>query len=582
MAAPTGEGLTPAGKIVVTLLVLALAGGGFYFMRDKLIPAGKQGTGTVDMNALGAGQAPAGNKVEAMDPKGITTVTEYKYVPGDKLPPVKGASGYTWNSSDPTVVFPINVWIGWLPIVAANHGFNANTESVFYKDYGFKVQLTLIDDPVAARDAYATGQSHVLWGTLDMIALFAPMLMKDSRTAPRVYQQIDWSNGGDGIVVRDYIKTVADLKGKTIVYAANSPSQYYLNTLLLFGGVQPNQISHKYTNTAFEASAAFVSDKDLDGCVSWSPDIYNIPKKVPGTKILTTTAEASKVIADVWAARADFAKDHPEIVKGLVEGIFKGMVGIGKDEAFKAKACEWLAAGYKIPVDDVKGMLNDAHATNFAENKQFFLNASNPTNFERTWARINLVYKQLGKLDQPVPFDHVMDFSVIKGLAAEGKFSGQTDTYTSKFAPSDWQKTAEQPLLKHVIRIHFYPNSADLFEPARDDYGVPIKDKLYDPSVKDTQERVAGLAGQFDRAVIVITGHTDDSLRNEVPYELVKQLSEDRAAAVRTALIKKYKFDEGKFKAVGKAWDEPADANDPHNHALNRRVEVAVYPLEAK
>ena len=580
MATAPNEGLTPAGKVFVTLLVLVLAGGGFYLMRDKLLPAGKHTGGTVDINAIAPKQS--GTQPEAADPKGITTVTEYKYVPGEKLPAVKGTSAYTWNKDDPTVVFPINVWIGWLPIVAANHGFAPNTESVFYKKYKFKVQLKLIDDPVAARDAYASGQSHVLWGTLDMMALFAPGLMKDSRTAPRIYQQVDWSSGGDGIVVRDFIKTVADLKGKTVVYAENSPSQYYLNTLLLFAGIQPNQVSHKYTRTAFEASAAFVSDKNIDACVSWAPDIYNIPQKVPGTKLLSTTAEATKVIADVWAARADFAKDHPEVIKGLVEGIFQGMEDLRKSEDFKAKACQWLAAGYSLPVDDVKGMLNDAHSTNFAENKQFFLNAANPTNFERTWERINLVYKQLDRIDNPVPFDQVMDFSVIKAVSAEGQFATQTDTYTSKFAPSDWERTAEQPLLKHIIRIHFYPNSANLYELARDDYDVPIKGKLYDPSVGETLDRIANLAGQFDRAVIVITGHTDDSLKSNVPYEMVKQLSQERASAVKAALIKKYKFAAGKFKAEGKAWDTPADPNDPHNNALNRRVEVAVYPLEAK
>ena len=98
--------------------------------------------------------------------------------------------------------FPINVWIGWLPIVAANHGFAPNADSIFTKKYGFKVNLKLIDDPVVARDAFAAGESHVLWGTLDMMVLFAPDLMKDSRSAPRIFQQIDWSSGGDGIVVR--------------------------------------------------------------------------------------------------------------------------------------------------------------------------------------------------------------------------------------------------------------------------------------------------------------------------------------------------------------------------------------------
>jgi len=564
------------------ILVVLLAGGGFYLMRDKILPKGRE-SGPVNMQQvqkqLGSG-TPGG--AEAVDPTGITTVTEYKYVPSEKLPPVKGTSNYKWNKSDPTVVFPINVWIGWLPIVAANHGFSANTESIFYKKYGFKVQLKLIDDPVAAREAFAAGESHVLWGTLDMMALFAPSLMKDSRTAPRVFQQIDWSSGGDGIVVRENIKTVEDLRGKTVVYAENSPSQYYFNTLLLFAGIQPVQVSHKYTRSAFEASAAFVADKSIDACVSWSPDIYNIPDKVSGTKLLSTTADATKVITDVWAARADFARDHPEVIKGLVAGIFKSMAQLEKDSAFRDQACKWLATGYSIPVDDIKKMLTDAHSTNFAENKQFFLNSNNPTNFERTWNRINFVYGELKKVSNPVAFDQIMDFSVIKQLDADREFAGQSDTYSAKFAPSDWQRAAEAPLLKQVIRIHFYPNSSALFAPAVDDFGNVIKGKFYDPSVGKTLERVAQLAGQFDRAVILITGHTDDSMRDRVPYEAVKQLSDERAKAVMNALIKRYKFPPAKFHAEGKAWDVPADPKDPRNHAQNRRVEIAVHPLEGK
>src|SRR5207244_7538105 len=66
---------------------------------------------------------------------------------------------------------------------------------------------------------------HTLWGTVDMMVLFAPELSRDSRTAPRVAQQIDWSNGGDGIVVRSAIKSVADLKKKTITRSEEHTSE---------------------------------------------------------------------------------------------------------------------------------------------------------------------------------------------------------------------------------------------------------------------------------------------------------------------------------------------------------------------
>ena len=98
-----------------------------------------------------------------------------------------------------------------------------------------------------------------------------------------------------------------------------------------------------------------------------------------------------------------------------------------------------------------------------------------------------------------------------------------------------------------------------------------------------TLEKVARLAGQYERAVIAVVGHTDSSMKGKgARNEDVKQLSLDRADAVKQALVKKYKFDPNKFVVEGKGWDEPANADDPMNQALNRRVEISVYPPEAK
>lgn len=567
-------GPTRLGKIVLVLFIVALIAGAAYYFRDLVMPSGRQ-QGDVDLDALRT-------KIEAPDTEGITTVNEYAYVPAERLPAVQGVSNYQWDADEKVVQFPINVWIGWLPIVAANGGFAPNEDSIFFRDHGFKVNLKLIDDPVVARDAFAAGESHVLWGTLDMMVLFAPELMKDSRTAPRIVQQIDWSNGGDGIVVRGDIPSAQNLRGKTIVYAQNSPSQYFVNNLLINSGVQPGEVNHRYTATAFEAAAAFVADKSIDACASWAPDIYNIPERVAGTRILTTTAEANKLIADVWAVRADFAKDHPEIVGGLVEGIFKAMEQL-EDDTFKAKAFQWMAEGYGMAVDEVQAMEADAHATNFAENKSFFLNANEPANFERTWKNISFVYTELGLIDKPQRFDEVMDFTHIKALDAAGTFAHQKDEYRTAFVPTSYSKVrAEAPILTQTIRINFYPNSANLREPRHDDLDRPIAGTLYDPTVDATLEKVGRLAGQYERAIIAVVGHTDASMRGQgVRFEDVKQLSLDRANAVRKALIEKFDFDPAKFVVEGEGWNQPADPQDQDNHALNRRVEISVYPPEA-
>ncbi|NLI78819.1 MAG: OmpA family protein [Candidatus Riflebacteria bacterium] len=583
-------GPTPLGKAVMVLFILGcLVFAAFNFspsLKNAIMGTGSgtgSGSGSRPSGPANTGSASGGAeplKVEAPDTKGITTVQEYAYVPQEKLPPVKGVSGYEWDETRKTVEFPINVWIGWLPIVAANNGFAPNDESIFFKKYGFRVNLKLIDDPVVARDTYASGKSHVLWGTLDMMVLFAGELMKDSRTAPRIFQQIDWSSGGDGIVVRGNIRSVKDLQGKTVVYAQNSPSQYFINNLLVNAGLGPGKITHKFTSTAFEAAAAFVSDKSIDACVSWAPDIYTIPEKVAGTRVLTTTAEANRLIADVYAVRADFAKDHPEVVKGLVGGIFEGMALL-KNGANKAKAFQWMADGYGMKVEDIKGMENDAHLTTFGENKEFFLNKNNPTNFERTWNNITAVYRELGLVGTPVRFDEVMDFSVIQGYDKEGAFKDQQEVAQSRFVPTTYKKvSAEAPVLTQTVRINFFPNSSNLYEPEHDEFGAAIPNSLYDPSVDATLEKVGRLVGQYERAMIGVVGHTDASMKGKVPEKAVKELSDARAQAVRDALVRKYKFPANKLIAIGKGWDEPADGADPANHALNRRVEIQVFTPE--
>lgn len=171
-----------------------------------------------------------------------------------------------------------------------------------------------------------------------------------------------------------------------------------------------------------------------------------------------------------------------------------------------------------------------------------------------------------------------MDFSIIKQLDAEGAFRHQRDESRSSFAPTSYTKlSAEAPILTQTIRINFFPNSANIFEPQHDDLGNTVPNTLYDPNVAATLEKVARLAGQYERAVIAVVGHTDSSMKGKgTRYQEVKQLSLDRAAAVKQALVKKYNFDPDKFLVEGKAWDVPANPDDPMNQALNRRVEIMV------
>jgi NitT/TauT family transport system substrate-binding protein len=324
------------------------------------------------------------------------------------------------------------------------------------------------------------------------------------------------------------------------------------------------------------------ADKRLAAVVSWAPDIYNL-EKVKGNRILVTTATANKLIADVWFARADFAKDNPDITEGLTRGIFDAMEELKAQDA-KQRVAKLMAAGYSIPESDALGMLGDAHSTNYAENREFFLNQNNPTNFERTWSTAYFLYRKINAVTQPTPFDQVMDFSVIQKLAAEPKYASQKNEYDIRFAPaaaSTIQGESDEILTKTVV-IHFFPNSWDLNKKVTRTVSGKEVEELYDPNITFVVEEVAKLAGQYGAARIVIEGHTDGSMKASVPKSLVQELSLNRANAVKDAIFKKFPtLQPNQFSSTGVGWDRPADATDPNNHAKNRRVEVKVYPAEA-
>jgi len=183
-----------------------------------------------------------------------------------------------------------------------------------------------------------------------------------------------------------------------------------------------------------------------------------------------------------------------------------------------------------------------------------------------------------------VPADQVMDFSIIKKLQAEEKYASQKDEYQIKFTPetSGVAGPRGEQIVTYTVRIHFFPNSWDLNKKITKLVDGRHVEELYDPTVDAVLEDIAKHVGQFGAARIQLEGHTDSSMRGTVPEDLVKELSLNRANAVKEALVRKYSFDPNQFIVRGFGWERPADPDDPRNHPKNRRVEVHVLAPEAQ
>ena len=297
--------------------------------------------------------------------------------------------------------------------------------------------------------------------------------------------------------------------------------------------------------------------------------------------MLVTTQEANRLIADVWFARADFARDHGPILEGLVRGIFDAMERLKEQPEQE----EGLRAHGRRLQHSRRPMRSPCSAMPTAPTGPRTSSSSSTRTIRRISSEsgsgpICSIAGSARSRHRPVPFDQVMDFSIIQKLGQDDKYSSSKVEYETKVPPKDLQTVRAEgdEILTNTVVIHFFPNSWDPFNTVSKTVNGKAVEERYDPNVENVLEEIAQLAGQFGTARIIIEGHTDSSMKGQVPVEAVKDLSLKRANAIKEALLKKYtELDANRFNVDGVGWDRPVD---PLNQSKNRRVEIKVLTAE--
>ena len=325
-------------------------------------------------------------------------------------------SDYSKETKDGKLIveFPINVWPGWAPIIVANRVWSPTTRASLTRSTGSMSGWTLWMIRSKRATSSPAGKSHVLWGTLDMIALFAPELVKDSRTVPVVCQQIDFSAGGDGVVARGDIRSINDFrmnggKRKKVVLAQNSPSHYLIMSLLIDAGIDPGDVDFKWAGDAPSAAKIFVQDPSYDAFVGWSPDIYNITDQrqehAPGRHHRHGQPSDCRCLG---GAQRLLPRKSPRLCPGWCRASSMAWTWCAKTP--RPPPAPWPRPS-KLKEADCMSMVGkdggitegDAHLTNYRENTKFFLDPFNPANFEVVWNSASTIYKSLGTISDHRP-----------------------------------------------------------------------------------------------------------------------------------------------------------------------------------
>jgi NitT/TauT family transport system substrate-binding protein len=450
-------------------------------------------------------------------------------------------------------------WGGYAGGQYFNEGFDANTQSRFYKDYGFKVEFKILDDFEASRAAFKNDEVNLLWATIDAFPTEVESLAPYN---PKVVFQADWSRGGDAIVARRGINTVADLKGKKIAVAELTPSHSFLLWLLDAGGLSVNDVTLVTQASAIDAAAAFKGNQ-VDAAVVWSPDDADCVSSVPGARVLENTKSASHIIADVFIAKEDYINNNKEEIQQLYEGWMKGAAEINSNDSNKRKAAKILAEAFDgFDEQMTYDAINNVRLCNNGDNLNFFgLNKDykNVTG-ESLYNKMTAVYGALGFTGDKVPNWRLIQYSKLAQNATDlATMSDQAAEGQKTFAAVQESDKTKASIATKAVSINF-PTGAF---------------KLDENSKYIIDNEFVEIAKAFSNSRIRIEGNTDST----GSAASNKSLSLKRAQSVADYLIQTYGMPRNRFIVVGNGPDKPVATNSTdEGRAKNRRTDFELVP----
>ena len=588
--AGSGSGLTLLGKLVSFLLIVGLiALGVFVFNRSRgggdAKPRGSGGDVVRTGDTSGGGEAEGnGGGGEAPPEPAPEELAETQ----TSVPTLDAPAPY--RPQGDTIVVELSEYAGYAGLIVANGGLAPNDNSLFFKKHGFKVHLTLSEE--SSWSKLNRGEMAASATTADVLAVYG----KQFRVT--VPAQIGFSRGADGIVVRQGINRINDLRGKVLTAEQFTETDFFIRYLAQEAGLgvnmmpdlsalpDPSKVNLVFCQDAFAAGDLFERElkegrNRIAGCVTWAPKTTDVVEASGGKAKLLTTNKNLLIIADILIVNEGFAKANPKMVAGLVDGLLEGnrMVRDNPDQHLDLITKAFNTG--KDPVKDkddlwdapsTKEELAKVHLSNGPENLAFFSGAIDAAgSFPMIYQSAVYSYGRPLVTDAPPP-SRFIDLTHLQAMDKAGAFENQR-VAIQPISSSGTAAVESNPLLSKDIRFFFLPNSAklDLSKPENLDKLTSIKELL---TISPGSQIL--LQGHVDNArVAEFRQQGGERMVRQMALEAVK-LSEDRAKEIQRLLIEQHKVEAARLTIHGKGWDEPvSDVSEE-----NRRVEVQWFLVE--
>jgi hypothetical protein len=419
---------------------------------------------------------------------------------------------------------PYITWGGDVATFHANGGLQTTQGSIFAQQ-GLSFDMQPADDFAQQIRDYMSGKSPFLRGTFRMMGLASEIIGKDPRTKGVVILQMTWS-AGDHLVARQGLKTLSDLKGKTIAIQQGGPHVGMLDDILKTAQLSWSDIrliwAKDLTGSSDSPAEILRNNPAVDACFAITPDMLGLcggvdatgtgaEGTIQGAHVLVSTAELSRSIADVYVCRKDFFDANRDLIDKFVAGYLKGCEELidlkNKYEAGGSAEYERILTMAQniygkevIPVlEEGHGLVSDCTFALYPGNVNFFTQQGNLTGFESfQQSALNLAVSQgyakekMGLLPSGLNYqsDRFLKYLTKTTMERGERFRAEAVLEEIELLSSGGELD-EKTILSFTI--NFEPNQTGF---SAVQYGAEF-------------QRVIESSQRFGNAVIAIRGHSD-------------------------------------------------------------------------
>ncbi len=252
------------------------------------------------------------------------------------------------------VAIGISGWTGFAPLTLAK-------ESGIFAKNGLDVTIKKI--PQASRHlAIASGDIQCAATTVETWIVW-----NANGVATTQLFQLDKSYGADGMVVRNDIAAIKDVKGKKVAASAPGTAPYFtLSWFLKKNGLTVKDVTVLTLEPAAAAQAFIAGQNDV--AMTYEPYLSAVRAKPEAGKIIATTLDYPMVM-DTFGCTPKFIADNEAAVKALAKSYFDALEMIKTDQA---KSYEVMGGDVKQSGEQFGNSAKYLRWQDRAANKTFF------------------------------------------------------------------------------------------------------------------------------------------------------------------------------------------------------------------